>query len=318
MEPDPPQPLNPRVQALMWNLPIDAATLEVTHELASAGIGSVVLKGPALTDWYPEDSSRTYGDCDLWVPPSARREVETTLQGLGYRPVKPWDMPEWWTEHATEWVRAADGVNIDLHGYLQGVGADPHTTWELIWPRCVEFTFAGGVARRLPDEARAMYVTLHATHHGAGRDASLQHLSAALSSVSDSTWRSAAALASELGALESFATGLRLVPGGVELAARIGVPDVRAVRTSLLASTPPPVALGFDQLAQTRGARRVEVLTRKVIPPAGFVRHWWPPAARSRRMLIVGYLYRPVWLLRHAPAGYRAWRAARREASNSV
>jgi hypothetical protein len=130
-------------------------------------------------------------------------------------------------------------------------------------------------------------------------------------------WSDALQLAHELGALDSFATGLRLLPAGEALATRIGVPDVTDVRSSLLASSPPPVALGFDQLSSARGLRRLEILLRKFIPPPGFIRDWWPPAERSRRMLMVGYLYRPVWLLKHAPAGYRAWRAARRDASSS-
>jgi hypothetical protein len=85
------------------------------------------------------------------------------------------------------------------------------------------------------------------------------------------------------------------------------------VKTALHATTPPPVALGFDQLATARGIRRLEILLHKAFPPPGFIRHWWPPAARSRHMLLIGYLYRPVWLIQHAPAGYRAWRTARRQ-----
>jgi hypothetical protein len=318
MEPDRSDRHNPRVNALLWNLPIDAATLEVIVAMQTQGIDSVVLKGPALTDWYPEDSDRVYGDGDVWVSPACLERAETTLQELGFRPVKDEDgLPDWWAEHARDWRREMDGATIDLHAHLQGTTQDPALTWAMLWPRCVEFKLAGKPAKRLPEDARALYVTLHATHHGVARDASMNHLTAALAAVDDATWSSALKLSRELGALDSFATGLRLLPAGAELAARIGVPDARGVRTSLLASSPPPVALGFDQLSEARGLRRVEILFHKAVPAPGFIRHWWPQAARNRRMLVVGYLYRPVWLLKHAPAGYRAWRDARREASKS-
>jgi hypothetical protein len=318
MESDRPYVPNPRIGALLWNLPIDAATLEVVMALRARGIDSVVLKGPALSDWYPEDSGRTYGDGDVWVAPAAVDESQGALAELGFQASKDESgLPGWWAEHASDWFRVRDNARIDLHAYLQGVAQDPVLTWAALWPRCVDFELAGTPVKRLPADARALYVALHATHHGIGRDASIEHLGAALAAVDDTTWTSSLELARELNALDSFATGLRLLPAGAELATRIGVPDARTVRTSLLASSPPPVALGFDQLSRAGVLRRLEILARKLFPPPGFIRHWWEPAARNRQMLVLGYLYRPVWLLRHAPAGYRAWRAARRDASNS-
>jgi len=317
MEPAQPEP-NPRVGALLWNLPIDAATLEVVNALGQRGIGSMVLKGPALNDLYPADSARTYADGDLWVAPVATDQAGEILRRHGFELTKDEDgLPDWWLQHASEWRRERDGIRVDLHRWLQGVEIDPAAAWSLLWPRRVEFALAGSPAHRLPDDARALYVVLHATHHGIENPRSIMHLDAALSTLDDATWRSTLQLAGEMDALDGFATGIRLSSVGRELAARIGIPESRGVRTTLLATSPPPVALGFDQLAAARGLGRMEILLRKLVPPPGFVRHWWPPAARSRRMLVVGYLYRPVWLLNRAPAGYRAWRAARREASNS-
>jgi len=72
------------------------------------------------------------------------------------------------------------------------------------------------------------------------------------------------------------------------------------------------VALGFEQLARAGGpAARAKLIARKVVPPATFMRRWYPQAADSRRRLALAYLWRPLWLLRHAPAGFRAWRDAR-------
>jgi hypothetical protein len=85
------------------------------------------------------------------------------------------------------------------------------------------------------------------------------------------------------------------------------------VAAALHARTPPPIALGFEQLAQAHGVRaRVSIMWHKLFPPAGFMRHWDPQASDSRLGLLRAYLRRPVWLLRHAPEGFRAWREARR------
>lgn len=64
----------------------------------------------------------------------------------------------------------------------------------------------------------------------------------------------------------------------------------------------------------------VEVLTllrlaaRKVIPSRRFMRAWFAPAGAGRRGgMVLGYLYRPAWLLLKArPAGARGGRHGRR------
>lgn len=309
---------NPRVQALLWNIRIDAATAEVVDALRIRGIGSAVLKGPAYSDWYPSDSGRTYSDGDLWVAPGNVTGAEAVLNELGFAPTKDErGLPDWWLEHASNWERDHDDVRIDLHRRLQGVELNPAEVWQLLWPQTEEFRLAGKPARRLPAPARALYAALHATHHGAASQLGLAHLKAALETADDDIWRGAHELAARLNALDAFATGLALVPEGEALARRIHVPAAASVKSTLQATTPPPVALGLEELKRARGWRRGQILARKLVPPPGFIRHWWPPAARSRRMLAIGYLYRPIWLLRRTPAGYRAWRAAARAARSS-
>jgi hypothetical protein len=307
-----------RIHALMWNLRIDAATGEVVAALRQRGIDSLVLKGPAFAEWYPPDSGRTYEDGDVWVAPQDLADAEAVLAELGFEPtIDQSGMPDWWQEHGDSWLRERDRGKIDLHRRLQGIGADPAQVWSMLWAQRVEFKVGGESAYRLSEPGRALYATLHATHHGVDDPRGLPHLEAALASIDDEIWVAALDLARELDAVEAFGTGLRLLPAGEALAARIKVPDARSTKTTLLASTPPPVALGFDQLASARGLRRLEIVLRKLVPPPGFVRHWWPPASKSRVMLAIGYGYRPIWLLMRAPAGYRAWLAARREAKSS-
>jgi hypothetical protein len=308
-----------RLNATMSNIRIDAATGEVVAALRLRGIESVVLKGPALSAWYSSDSVRTYVDGDVWVAPGEVHAAEAVLRTLGFAPTQDESgLPGWWEEHGSSWFRATDGGKIDLHRRLQGTALDPAKTWELLWGRSVEILVGGVPARRLDDAALALYLTVHATHHGVQDSRGLPHLRAALSAVDDSVWLGALELAECLEALDGFSTGLRLIPEGASLAARLNIPDVRSVKAALHAASPPPVALGFEQLASGSGLARIEILFRKLVPPPGFVRHWWPPAAANRRMLLVGYLYRPIWLLQHAPAGYRAWRAAQHQVESQT
>jgi hypothetical protein len=302
----------------MWNLRIDAATGEVVEALRAQGIDSLILKGATFAEWYPPDSARTYVDGDVWVAPADVQGAERTLAELGFVPTADErGLPDWWQEHASSWLREHDQGKIDLHRRLQGAEAAPESVWSTLWAGRDPMTIGGVSGWRLSEPGRALYATLHATHHGSEDARGLPHLEAALGCVDDAAWSAALDLARELDAVEAFSTGLRLLPAGTALAERINAPDARSVRTELLASTPPPVALGFDQLSDAHGLRRAEILLRKLFPPPGFIRHWWPPAARNRRMLVVGYLYRPIWLVKNAPAGYRAWREARRKASSS-
>ena len=304
-----------RVEAAASNLRIDAATAEVLRAFEAASIRAILLKGPALAAWYVEDPMRSYLDCDLWTGPGDVEAAGEVLLRLGFTPVvDERGLPGWWQEHASSWSRALDGVVVDLHRRLQGVGVDEKTAWQALSGTTDVVTVAGYPARVLCVPARALYVTLHAAQHGKGWGKATVHVERALLILEESDWIQAMSLAERLGAGDAFAAGLRLVPQGVELAARLSLPDPKSVRVALHATTPPPIALGFDQLASAATLREfLAIVVRKAVPPPGFIRHWWPPAARNRGMLALAYLYRPLWLLRHAPRGARAWLVARRK-----
>jgi hypothetical protein len=304
-----------RVLATAKRLRIDAATAEIARGFESAGVQSRLLKGPALATWYADDPARTYMDCDLWLRPGDTSTAAEALAGLGFSPcVYDRDLPEWWESHAQAWSRDADGVVVDLHRRLQGIGVDVETAWEVLAAPAERLPVAGELVAALALPARVLYVTLHAAHHGRGTAKAVSHVERAVSAVDDATWRHAAALAERVAALDAFAAGLRLVPAGAALADRLGFRHVQSVKVALEASGPPPVALGFEQLASAGGWwARVGIIARKVVPPPSFIRRWWPVAEDDRRMLALAYLYRPVWLLQKAPAGLRAWREARRQ-----
>jgi GNAT superfamily N-acetyltransferase len=303
------------VRATADNLRIDAATAEVLREFEAEDVNSRLLKGPALAEWYADDSTRSYVDCDLWVRPSELAAAAAVLERLGFqRHMDEHGLPLWWLEHGITWFRPSDGVTVDIHRALQGIGVASEIAWDVLSASPEFVTVAGQPVPILPAPGRALLVTLHAAHHGKGFGKALIHLDRALTAVSEEEWREAAGLAHRLDAMDSFAAGLRLTSKGSVLAERLGLPATRSVKAALHASSPPPVALGFEQLASARGLLgRLHVVVRKLFPPPGFVRHWWPTAARNRRMLVVGYLYRPVWLLQRAPRGFRVWREARHQ-----
>ena len=307
-----------RVAIVAGNLRVDAATAEVVEAFTAAGVQSVVLKGPSIARWlYSELDPRPYRDCDLLVAPDEAGRAGEILTGLGFeRHFETETLPEWWREHAGEWRREADGVFVDLHSGLPGVGVDEGTAWRALSADTETIPVSGYAAQALSVPARALHVVLHAAHHGVEWHKPMADLEHALSRVEERTWRGAAELAERLEATDALATGLRLTPAGRDLAARLGLPAGASVAATLQAGTPPPVALGIEQLARAGGTRmRAKIVWRKLVPPAGFMRKWHPLASRGRGGLLLAYLYRPIWLLRSAPAGLRAWKRARRDTS---
>lgn len=305
--------------AIATNLRIDAATAEVLRAFAAEGIQARLLKGPALARWlYTGDEHRFYADCDLLVRPRDHGGAERVLAHLGF--VQALDggaMPEWWREHADDWWRADDAVAVDLHRRLPGIEADADTTWAVLAERPHVVPVAAFEALVLAPAGRALHVVLHAAQHGVQRPAPLRdlELTLALAAAEPALWLEAATLARRLDAVEAFASGLALLPAGRELAAQLDLAPQRSVDATLRARGSPPTALGFEQLARAPGTgARLGIAWRKLFPPPEFVRRWHPLAARGRTGLLLAYLYRPVWLVRAAPRGLRAWRSARRAA----
>jgi hypothetical protein len=295
-------------------LRLDAATVDVSAALEAASVEALLLKGATTVDWlYRNADQRTYLDCDLLVAPEQRQRAERVLEQCGYhRHFDDRRMPPWWREHAGEWVRA-DGVTVDLHRRLPGVGVAAERAWLILSRDTTTVSLQGQRVPALSLPARALHVALHAAHHGVDVAGPLHDLERALVLGDDELWSAAMALAQELAATDAFAAGLRLSLTGAELADRLGLAAGGSVRVRLLAASPPPVALGFAQLAETRGLwARTTIVARKLAPPPDFIRHWDPRAAQSRSNLLRAYLRRPIWLLARAPAGFRAWQRARR------
>jgi hypothetical protein len=301
-------------------LRLHAAIAEVTAELTRQGIPALLLKGPSIAQWlYDEETPRRYNDCDLLLSPDDVERSAAILEGMGYRRFfDDRSMPQWWREHGVVLVRQEDGVTFDLHRRLPGMRADGHAAWRILSADTRHVPVGGRQVAALGLPARALHLALHAAQHGAGWAGPVRDLERALARGDDELWRRAYGLAVDLSAVDAFGAGLRLTPRGDRVLQMLQVAPPRAAEAVLRATSPPPIALGFQQLADADGLwARFAILLRKIFPPAAFIRHWDPRAARSRSALIRAYARRPVWLLANAPAGFRAWRKAHEQINRS-
>jgi hypothetical protein len=313
--PEPPRQPGRAAGVLAKTLRIDWATAEVLRTFDAAGVGSLLLKGASFARWlYDRNDPRDYGDCDLLVRPGDFERARESLTAIGFEPTyDEGEMPDWWREHAVLWLRHSDAVGVDLHHTLEGAGVDDQALWERLAADHESVDVAGYPAPALSIPGRALHLVLHAAQHGDGWGPVVDEVELAVGRADPATWTQAAELAAELEATAAFAAGLRLSPSGRELADRLGLPLDRSVGVGLRAATPPPVALGFEQLAEAPSLRaQVAILRHKVFPPPTFMRKWSPRARQGRLGLALAYAWRPIWLLKKAPAGFRAWRSARR------
>jgi putative nucleotidyltransferase-like protein len=304
-----------RLQLVGARLRIDAGTVDVVDSFEQAGVPALLLKGASIASWlYPDRTERPYVDCDLLVAPAQFATAEDVLSAMGYESLLgEMGMPSWWCEHAAWWQRPSDGLCVDLHRTLVGVRVDHATTWQVLSRDATDVLVAGRPVPTLDLPARTLHVALHAAQHGLGWGLAIADLERALAEADDDLWLAAADLAAELDATAAFLAGLRLVPAGRQLVARLRLPDVRSVEAELRAGSPPPLALAFEQLVRARGARaRAAMVWRKLVPGVAFMRATDSCAIEDRFGLARAYLRRWSWMIQHAPRGLMAWYRARR------
>lgn len=298
-----------RLAAAGTRLHIDGGTAEVLDSFDRAGVRAIMLKGPSIARWlYTDGTERRYNDCDLLVAPEQFDAAGQTLRALGYEPLLDrWGLPAWWYGHAVAWTHPDGRVGVDLHRTLLGVGVNPATVWRVLSADPDELVVAGRRVRCLGLPARTMHVALHATQHGPGTQPAVD-LERAITVCDDALWVGAARLAAQLDATAAFVAGLRLTPAGARIATRLALPDVRSITAELRASTPPPLALGFEELARARTMRaRAEIVWRNLAPRRERLQGSDPRSVGSRWRLALAYGRRLAWVARHAPTGFAAW-----------
>ena len=300
------------------NLRVDTATAEVLRTFDAGGVNSLLLKGTSTARWlYGGDDRRAYADFDVLVRPADLQAAERLLAELGFEPgVDERDRPGWARSHGVAWLRRRDGALVDLHRTLPEVGVDPERVWLTLSSNVETLVVAGHPATALTIPGRAFHLALHAAHHGAEMAKALVDMERAVARTDEATWREAAGLAAQLDATLAFAAGVRMVPGGRRLADALALPTAQPVNLVLRASNAPLAAHGLNEIAGAKDWHaRLSVVRRKVVPPAAFVRTWSPSLARHGPLgLALAYAWRPLWVLGRAPAGFMAWRTARRRA----
>lgn len=301
------------------NLAVEATAAQAVGALRSAGIRSILLKGPSLARWlYDSTSTRIAIDVDLLIAVPHRSAAETVLMGLGYNPF-PSNVAGEETKHAHHWDRDLNTISVDLHLTLPGVGVSNEDAWSVLSRNTEEFLVGGLPMEILTAPARAMHVALHAAQHGRAFEGPLTDLERALDLLSPEVWDEAAGLALRLGAESMFAAGLGLLEPGRLILARLDLPELKTVEVALRAESPPDLALGLHRLTTIQGLLPKAVfIARKVVPPPAWMRVWLPLARRGKLGLAIAYAWRPLWFILRAPSALRAWQRARKESQASA
>jgi hypothetical protein len=309
--------LSSRVAAAAASLGSDVVAAEVGEAFRTAGIASILLRGPSIArHLYGAGESRPYGDVDLLVAPAVLAQAEQLLadRGFAHSAVlgqRPDDRPAW----SRTWQRATDAAEVDLHTTIVGVGAPPHEVWSVLTGSVEPLEVARARLDGLNAEATLVVVALHSAHHGTELRQPLVDLARAIERFPKTTWMAAAALADRLAAMPAFAAGLRQLPAGAALAERLALPDAASAEVILRAGGAPPMALGFEWLSRVPGFRaKSRLIAGKLVPDVQFMRAWSPLARRGRVGLAAAYGFRLVWLAWHAIPGFIAWSRARRSA----
>jgi hypothetical protein len=193
---------------------------------------------------------------------------------------------------------------------VHGLDGDPEQIWRSFSAGAASQPI-GGAELRVPGRAALLlHVGLHAAHHAEGKP--LEDLRRAIDRAGEDLWREALDLARLLAGVPTFASGLRLVPEGEELARRLGIEDdVRSTRHDIRFEQV-PTAEGIDALLQPGIGLRQRTVTvaGELFPRPEFMRWWSAMARRGPVGLAASYPWRWIWLLAHAPRGLLAvWRA---------
>lgn len=297
---------------------LDAATVQVLAALEAAGVEPLLLKGPALVRMlYRPDEHRGYSDIDLLVAPAELDGARRALAGGGWESSSDYlgidDVAG--VVEAEVWFRPAGrgpSAQVDLHWRLPGWEAPAHVAWDALRARPASIELEGRAVAVLDRTGLALHVATHAAQHGRADVKALADLSRAVERWDDGVWRSAAALAEEVGATPALAAGLRLVPGGAELAEHLGLPATDRLSWALAnRADRPRGTFHLAALAEAQGVRgRARVLRRALLPHRRWVIAQYPWARDGGVRLAAAYV---AHLLRSPAWAMRAWRYRRRE-----
>jgi hypothetical protein len=296
---------------------LDAALVEVVDACAAVGVEPLVLKGAALArTLYRSDESRGYFDVDLLVASEDLSAVGQVLDDMGYRNVTELQGVDDVAGilHAQMWSRLVPefgNLTVDLHWRLYGCEAPPQIVWQALSARHMLIDVAGRRVRTLDRPGLALHLALHTAQHGPDDLKAAADLNRGLERLSPEIWCQAADLAVELQAVEAFAAGLRLVPGGDLLARRLELPAAESLLWQIAhRGERPRGTFHMQAFTEARGLiERIKLLRRSLLPKRAWIVWEHPQAARSRVRLFAAYC---AHILRAPAWATRAWRFRRR------
>jgi hypothetical protein len=150
--------------SMMWALDLERTLLKLSDRFEAAGLGTVVLKGPAIANAvYPDPSWRPFGDLDVLVHTVDWKRACEVLREAGF--IR--NLPEPRRGFDERFGKAAShsdsiGRQVDLHRTLvlgpYGLLMDP----DELFGRTSEFGLGGRMLRRLDDTAALVNACLHA------------------------------------------------------------------------------------------------------------------------------------------------------------
>ena len=296
---------------------LDAALVEALDGCAAVGVDPILLKGPALArTLYRSDESRGYFDLDLLVAEEDLSAAGQVLHELGYSNISELQGVDDVAGilHAQMWSRLLPdfgNLSVDLHYRLDGCEAPPGVVWQVVSSRHMLIEVAGRPARTLDQPGLALHLALHVAQHGPDDLKAVADLNRGLERWPPKVWDQAAELARELGAVESFAAGVRLVPEGELIIRRHNLPSADDVLWQIAhRGERPRGTFHLEAFSQARGIReRMNLLRRSLVPTREWIVWEHPEAETSRLRLFAAYCAH----LARAPAwAARAWRFRRR------
>jgi hypothetical protein len=290
-------------------LAVDATTARVVRQFGGAGVRSIVIKGPTLQrELHADGTLRPYTDTDLLVAPWDLEAAGRALESLGFVLIIDHREHRGIAEpHAQEWGPSPAVKLVDLHWRVAGVNESPERAWEIFVRGTTPFSIGGALAECLDRPGMALLVGLHAAHHGPAMRRPMADLARALERFDRETWVAATDLAAQLDATEAFAAGLRIDPDGAVLARKLGLAAASGPQRRLIASSPPPGALGLLSAVEASGATaRLQAIRDALLPRATFMRAGYPLARRGRTGLALAYCARLLVRVRLLPRAARA------------
>lgn len=250
-----------RVDQAAVLLRLDAVALSVMSAFDSAGIPTLLLKGPVTASWlYAERLDHPYGDVDLLVSPLDVRAAAAVLRDRGFVDFHANELGIYRPDQERAWVSGA--AVVDLHSGIAGIPpAKRLDAWRLLWEGSEPFSLHQKPVRVACESDRALLLTLHAVQKLSGAKAR-RDLDCGIRLLSTQVWRAAAEQAERLDVLPCFTSGLSLAPEGRELLRTLQIPAVTSTYERLLRKGATMEALAIWSVSQRPRGERGEVVRR--------------------------------------------------------